>query len=196
MYEPTFNNLKHVRFVVSEAVNRVRARCVFARNGTSPVTLLGGVQNPGPGAPPPEAQGPKAPPDPLDAVIPKHSMHPAIIHFPIALLIFAALIEVIGARRNLPHLRQTATWALGVAGAGALAAVATGLAAFLRLGMELDGTPLIHLCLALGSTTLIFTTLFFKLRKMDNIPAYWILLVLGAVVVAVTGHFGSLMVYN
>ena len=143
-----------------------------------------------PGLQKPEAK------DPLDAFVPKHSMHPAIVHFPIALLIFAALIEVVGARQKVDYLRQSATWALGIAAAGALASVATGLAAILRLGFTWEGNPLIHLCLGFGAATMIFVTLFFKLRKMDNVPAYWILLILGTMVVGAAGHFGSLMVYN
>lgn len=131
-------------------------------------------------------------PQPL---VPNHSFHPAIVHFPIALAVFAWVLELAGWRRQDSGLRHASAWALGAALLTAAASLATGLIALNRLGFALEGKPLVHMCSALGATTVLATAFFFKLRKQDSAPAYWVLLTLAAVLVGLTGHLGSLMVY-
>lgn len=128
-------------------------------------------------------------------LIPTHSFHPALVHFPIALVVFAFVLEYAGFRRRDAALTRAAKWALGFGVAGCLASVATGLTAFVRLGFVLEGKPLVHLCVALGATTVALTALFFKLRRLDTTPAYWVLLALASALVMLAGHLGSLMVY-
>jgi uncharacterized membrane protein len=128
-------------------------------------------------------------------LIPTHSFHPAIVHFPIALVVFALVLEFAGLRRRDPALTRVAKWALGFGAAGCLASIVTGITAFVRLGFALEGKPLVHLCVALSATTVVLTALFFKIRRLDSTPAYWVLLVLGSGLVMLAGHLGSLMVY-
>ena len=51
-------------------------------------------------------------------------LHPAVVHFPIALLLAAALFELAGLLKPGWRLRGAASWALGLGALGALAAAA------------------------------------------------------------------------
>ncbi len=61
--------------------------------------------------------------------LPMESVHPLLIHFPIALLLTSLLLDVLAAALKRPELHQVALWNLGLGVAGAGVAVWTGLRA-------------------------------------------------------------------
>jgi uncharacterized membrane protein len=124
-------------------------------------------------------------------LVPKHSLHPAIVHFPIALLAVAALLQLLALKKNddLYHKASIINLAIGlICSAGA---IVTGVAAWLRLGYSLEGNLLIHLILASISVLVGFGA-YVQREK----PSYLWLIVLSGVLVLVAGHFGGTMVYG
>ncbi len=124
-------------------------------------------------------------------LVPKHTFHPAIIHFPIALLAIAALLELISKRKSdeIYHKASVINLAIGlISSAGA---VITGVLAWQRLGYNLEGNLLIHLILA-SASVLLGIGAYIKREK----GAYLWLIVATGVLVLVAGHFGGNMVYG
>ena len=124
-------------------------------------------------------------------LIPKHTFHPALVHFPIALLAVAAFLELVGRRKSdqIYHKASIINLALGLFGASA--AIVTGIIAWLRLGYSLEGNLLIHLILA-SLSVLIGIGAYTQREK----PHYlWLILVSG-ILVMVAGHFGGTLVYS
>ena len=78
-------------------------------------------------------------PNLLDQYVPKHSLHPMFVHFPIALFLFGAGLEVFGWRRKDATMRQAGWWALLFGSLSTVVAVPTGLMVFLRSGFQTDG---------------------------------------------------------
>jgi uncharacterized membrane protein len=123
-------------------------------------------------------------------LVPNHSFHPAVIHFPIALIAFAALFELFSKQKKNESLHQASVY--NVAGGSILSfvSIATGIAAWLRLGYRLEGNLLIHLILAsTGSLTGLIAW------RMNSKPTYFILIGLSAILLLAAGHWGGLMVY-
>ena len=54
-------------------------------------------------------------------------VHPAIVHYPIALITLSVIADLLGYFSDNPTLQATGTWALFGAGLGAAAAIITGL---------------------------------------------------------------------
>lgn len=126
-------------------------------------------------------------------LIPGHSFHPAVVHFPIALMLFATALVLFGEKLKLEASGPAASLSLlgGVLSLGIT--LPTGIAAWLRTGRSLDGPVLIHLLLAAASTVLMLAA--WRLGVLKH-PAFKIVLILASLVVGATGHFGSLMVYG
>ena len=57
------------------------------------------------------------------------SVHPIVVHFPIALLLCALVLEGLALALKRPNLHRVSLWNLGLGTAGAAAAVLTGLQA-------------------------------------------------------------------
>lgn len=135
--------------------------------------------------PTPDASGPTAKP-----LVPNHSFHPAVIHFPIALIAFAALFEFLAKRKKSDTLHQASVYNVAGGSILSLVSIATGIAAWLRLGYRLEGTLLIHLILAsTGSLVGLIAW------KMNSKTAYFILIGLSAILLLAAGHWGGMMVY-
>lgn len=71
-------------------------------------------------------------------------LHPAFVHFPIALWLASALFWVLGAAVRRESLISVGRWLLYLGTAGALVALATGLRAEARLGHDSPGHDLVH----------------------------------------------------
>ena len=87
------------------------------------------------------------------SLIPLHSFHPQIVHFPIALFLFGGFLEIIGLWRCRSGWRDAAYLCMAGASVTSLAAIATGLTAMFRNEYALKGNILIHLTLAVSATT-------------------------------------------
>ncbi len=132
----------------------------------------------------------------LDALIPRHSFHPLVIHFPIALFIFGAFLEVVGWRRKHPAIREAAWWCLLAGALSTLIAVPTGFLLFYRSGFQWQGLALVHVPLALTATALMIATVLWRRKGAHQSLAYFGLLALATVVLSVAGHFGAQMVWG
>jgi uncharacterized membrane protein len=129
-------------------------------------------------------------------LVPKHSFHPAMVHFPIALFIFGTLLESLAIYRREPSLRASARWCL-LGGTWALAVVIpTGLIATFRLGYGIapDSPAFLHLLLGIGSTVLMAGTCIYGKTRNDTL--YRVLLIATAAVVGATGHYGGNIVFG
>ncbi len=132
----------------------------------------------------------------LDALIPRHSFHPLVIHFPIALFIFGAFLELVGWRRKHSALRDAAWWCLLAGALSTLIAVPTGFLLFYRSGFQWQGLALVHVPLALTATALMIATVLWRRKGAHQSLAYFGLLALATVVLSVAGHFGAQMVWG
>lgn len=134
--------------------------------------------------------------------VPAHSFHPLIVHFPIGLFVFGALLEMAGARRRQEDL----LWA-GFLNrcAGALCGVptvATGALAFWRTGYTLSpGLPPFHMVSGICAAILMLASAAAGIRlaragRPRSGKLYWLLLGAALVAVLLAGHLGSLLVYS
>lgn len=73
-------------------------------------------------------------------------LHPAIVHLPIALVVFSVVADLIGSWTRSASLRAAGFWALAAAAPAAIAAVAAGYYDMNRatLSAELDGVIHLH----------------------------------------------------
>ena len=127
-------------------------------------------------------------------LIPKHSMHPAMAHFPLALWAVAAFFELFGRYRKQKLYHDVAVANLGIGLVASIVTIGTGIAAMLRLGYwPLTANPMIiHLALASASTLIALAA--WSQRKKDGLP-FPALLCLSAASVLLAGHFGGDMVF-
>ena len=133
-------------------------------------------------------------------------VHPLLVHFPIALLLAGALAEILGAMRGRSGSSPTARFCVGLGALGAALAAFTG---WQRAeGFKaLPGTEAnvdVHRWFAVGTTGLAALLALIGLwsrERKDGVRApglglfRWGLL-LAAVLVAVTAHFGGTLVYG
>lgn len=125
-------------------------------------------------------------------LIPKHSFHPAIVHFPIALLAIAAWLELLSKRKKGDHILHKASEInLAIGLVTAIGGVITGVAAWLRLGYEIKGDLLIHLLIASASILAGIGA-----YTQRNKPNYLILILVSGLLVLAAAHFGGNMVYG
>lgn len=129
-------------------------------------------------------------------LIPKHGFHPLIVHFPIALFIFGAFLELVGFRTRQEDARKAGWWCILAGGSASVFAVGSGLLAFNLNGYAFQGPPLIHFALASSAVVAMLSTVAWRRKGPIEKPAYFALLILGAVLVGLAGHFGANLVYN
>lgn len=130
--------------------------------------------------------------------MPRHTFHPVIVHFPIALFIFGAFLEFLGRYRKDDVVRGVAFWNLLFGTIATLVAIPTGFIAALRLGYPLAvGTPVfLHLSLGISAALLMLGVVLWRRTNLVTHKAYWMLLALAAAAVGIAGHFGGQMVYG
>ena len=129
--------------------------------------------------------------------------HPAFTHFPVALLLVAALAETIAWFRPRPAWNDIAAFNLHL---GALSAVVTatmGWALAATMGMEPDLRTTLswHRWLGTGSAVwaVVAVGLWWWQRRQpvpSRLTIYRLALLGGALLVSVTGHLGGLLVYG
>ncbi|RYG33296.1 hypothetical protein EON81_18520 [bacterium] len=143
---------------------------------------------------PPAGNAPQS--EPTD-VVPKHSGHPLIIHFPIALFLFGAFLDRLGVRQGDEGLRRGALLTMSGGSMTSLLAVATGVVAALRLGYSLTpGEPVFtHLILGIMATLAMLGATAQRKRSANSV-ATLVTIVLAAVLVMAAGHFGGALVYD
>jgi uncharacterized membrane protein len=135
-------------------------------------------------------------PAPANELIPKHSLHPTIVHFPIALFLFGAILDFWAWRRRRGEFRVGAFAAMASGAIASLLALASGLLAWQRLGLSLQGILLTHFILALSSSILMLSVSAWRRKSELTSTGYWLALAASAILVAVAGHFGGRMVYG
>ena len=129
--------------------------------------------------------------------------HPAVTHFPIALLIVAALAEASAWLLKRPVLRQVGAWNLhlGAVSAAVAAALGWALASTMSVEEELRDTLFWHRWLGTsvavwGLLACLFWHLQERSQSTTRVLFYRIFLITGAVLVAISGHLGGLLVYG
>lgn len=128
-------------------------------------------------------------------------LHPVMTHFPVALLIAAAIAEFIRKVMGLLWLRDAARFCIWAGAVGAAIAVPLG---WLNAGWNVSADDtLLALHRWLGTAVLVWSVVLVVLPEMIRIRpglgwrrAYMAALVVGALLVAFVGHLGGLMVFG
>ena len=130
------------------------------------------------------------------------SLHPLIVHFPIALLLTALLLDLLALAMKRPALHRVALWNLSLGTLGAAAAVFTGLRAAEVAKHSFEIWQIMELHERLGITTLILGLMACGLRlfKRDQLSPRLrffslILMVAFAGTVSYGAYLGGRMVY-
>jgi uncharacterized membrane protein len=139
--------------------------------------------------------------DPKTVLLAKHAQHVVLIHFPIALFIAGVAFDVVGQWRKKALLAAAASYNFLVAALMTVPTVISGLLAWQWQleGERLKGTLLQHLVLGSASSLLIWIVWWIHFRARRNqgraLPPTWrfAVEVLGAILVAVTGHLGGFL---
>jgi uncharacterized membrane protein len=130
-------------------------------------------------------------------LLPKHGQHPVVVHVPIGLFIGSLLFDLLAFVKKNRGLAYAGFVNLVFAAVSALGAIATGLLAWQWAygGAALQGKLLIHLVLGCVTTVVFFALLAIRIRDRDRSApvnvAYLVLAIVGAVLLAVTGHLGG-----
>jgi uncharacterized membrane protein len=83
-------------------------------------------------------------------------LHPAVVHFPIALITFAVFAEFVGYFRNSDSARAVAWWSWIGATIGGAITVAAGYSDMWRTALEPESHELVHLHLKVGWVLVVF----------------------------------------
>jgi uncharacterized membrane protein len=129
-------------------------------------------------------------------LFPEHGFHPLLVHFPIALFIFGALLEVIGRVKKNDLALNASGWNLLAGALMTLITVPSGFVIFFKSGYSWQGIVLTHAILAGVSTVLMLTTAIWKVRRNPTSAFYYILLFVATIAVGATGHFGGQLIYG
>lgn len=117
------------------------------------------------------------------------NLHPATVHFPIGLLIAAALVELLAWRRRSQRLAQAATVMVG---AGAIGAVIAALFGWIHTGLWFGGDGLVQWHRWLGTNLAALALLtWWAGRYPDYRKAFRILLFAMAALLLVQGYLGG-----
>ncbi|HKV95033.1 MAG TPA: DUF2231 domain-containing protein [Candidatus Angelobacter sp.] len=133
------------------------------------------------------------------ALLARHAQHVVLIHFPIALFLVSVAFDFAGQWKRNAVLITAAYYNLTIAAISTIPVLATGLMAWRWQleGQQLKGTLLLHLVLGVASSVLIWLAwwLHFRGRKPERtLPQYrFALELVGAAVVALTGHLGGFL---
>src|SRR5690606_23118935 len=127
-------------------------------------------------------------------------LHPLIVHFPIALLVVALLLELIGLRKGNHELRKATNILLLAGAASAVVAVAFGW--LLEAQEQYTGDLLtVHKWTGIATATLATLTMLIHRRMLlrnhwQLLKAYRIALVVTVLGVSVAGHFGASLTHG
>lgn len=129
----------------------------------------------------------------------RHAQHIVLIHFPIALFLAGVAFDLCGLRLQRRSMADAAYFNFMVAAFATLPVVASGLLAWQwqLQGQKLKGILLWHTVLACLSSIMIWLVWWLHHRSRNRAvapPRYRIPLeLLGAAIVAVTGHLGGFL---
>lgn len=132
------------------------------------------------------------------------AFHPLIVHFPIALLLTAALLEVISIwNKGHSGLRFAILINLTLGTLGAMLAATLGWVDAAHIGFEPDLKPVLAWHRWLGTSVavgaLATTALWYRLARHEYSGSLWTyrtVLWLTVIVLGITGHLGGLLVYG
>lgn len=130
-----------------------------------------------------------------------HPLHPALVHFPLALWCATALWDLLGAWRGEPHWWALGYWSLALGLASALPAVVSGFVelAALREQAALD-QALRHMAVMLAAAAVALGNLLLRPASApppgDLVPALLALSLLCVALLAVGGWIGGDLVYR
>ena len=131
------------------------------------------------------------------------SVHPLVVHFPIALLLVALLLDVLALALKRPGLHRVALWNLSLGTMGAAAAVRTGLwaAEIAKHTFEIHQVMELHRKLGVATLVLGVLVVAWRLWKRDQlgIRARAVTLVLMLAIAGTLGygaHLGGRLVYE
>lgn len=129
--------------------------------------------------------------------------HPVVVHFPIALLVTALLVMVVGPLRPSPTLELLAYKLVYLAAAGAILAALLGLAAGADVHYPSDMNEYfeLHRLFGLGTTALsvLVALAAYRAERTPTSRRRWlfrVILLLSAVAVAIAAHLGATLVYG
>ena len=131
------------------------------------------------------------------------SLHPLVVHFPIALLLTAVAVEGLALALKRPSLHRVSLWNLGLGTSGAAAAVLSGLLAEQAAKHSFEIWKVLELHERLGITTLILGLVATGVRLLrrdrlgPRLRLVAFLLMLGMVSSLVAGgYLGGRLVYE
>ena len=125
-------------------------------------------------------------------------MHPAFVHFPIALTLAAALAEALALTTRRPMFAHAARYTVVIAALGAIAAVPTGL---IEGAGKLTGLITTHRWFGIAAGVVIIGTAVLsevahRRERGRLLLCYRIALFASALVVVLTAYFGGKLVYG
>ena len=131
------------------------------------------------------------------------SIHPALVHFPIALLVTAFLFETLALAMRRPAWHRISLWNLGLGTLGAGVAVLTGRMAetVAKHSPEIEKVLEQHERLGYLVLGLALALVGWRLIRRDRLGprsrwAVWVLLAALCVLVGTTAHLGGRLVYE
>ena len=130
-------------------------------------------------------------------LLPMHSWHPMVIHFPLVAFAVAVVLDALSAWTGSDRWRKTATLLWWVGLIGAAAAIATGLLAYSRVEhSELaHDAMLVHRNLAFAAATVLLATAVWRWRR----PASRLRAAVGVVglgLLLAVGYLGGELVFR
>lgn len=193
----TDHNLKVVDDSVLTAVENLDAN----GNGVSNIDEIRADKLPGaavPGAKKPVTPTPPPAPKPF---IPKNAFHPAIVHFPIALLIAGILLDFVGMIWKKPVLLSAGWYNLVLGAVSAVGAVGSGILAMSMMKLPYKGLIFNHLKLAIAASVLMWIMVALRVHRHEkmNLPIrllYYVLAAGAFVAIGMAGHLGGQFVYG
>jgi len=193
----TDHNLKVVTDDVLTAVEPLSATGDGISNGDK----LKAGKEPGVSTKPSTTPAAPAPPAPPKPFIPKNGFHPAIVHFPIALLIAGLLLDFAGLVRKRPMLLAAGWYNLVLAAVTSLGAVGSGLYAMTVMKLPYKGLIFTHLKLALLATVMMWIMVVLRVHRHEKMQAqlrvaYYLLATVAFIAIAAAGHLGGAFVYG
>lgn len=137
----------------------------------------------------------------LRARIAGHPLHPALVHFPLALWFFAVFCDLTGWWRDNPFWWQMGYWCLTFGVAAALPAIVTGFLDYLTLPPTSAGfnPATAHMMVMLSATTAFGASWMVRTQAGVAVApsvAALTLALTGAALLAVGGWLGGTLVYR
>ena len=131
------------------------------------------------------------------------SLHPITVHFPLALLVTALLLETLALLLRRPQWHRLSLWNLGLGAAGALAAVLTGRQAMAaaKHSMEIYRIMELHERLGYAVLALVILGAVCRIAARDHLAprvrgVFWVLLAVACGLMGFSAHLGGRLVYE